>query len=442
MDYASQLSALAWDDLPKAVRAQARRCLKDIVATAAGSLQLPSGGTAARLVAEQYGSGRVPLWFRQAASTAVGAAFANAFAVDALDCHDGFRPNKGHCGATVVPVLVGACAGRAVGGRELLTALVVGYEVACRAGLAVHRLYAPAYHASGAWASVGAAAAGARLMQVPPDEVDGVLGAAEYYSPMAPMLRCTTAPSVLKDAAAPGAWAAAMALSMHGNGMAGPPSLFAAEPAGRELMTDLGTDWMILRQYFKPWPTCRWTQPAAEGALLLRQQHGFSHDEIERVDVETFDVGADLAAFPPRHSDGAQYSTPWAVAAALVDGELGVGQVHPDRLSDPAILGLGARVRTHVAPDIQERFPEECLARVAITLTDGSRFGSPTMSARGDHTAPLSPDEIASKFDELVVPTLGRNARDELVDVLDSLDRRPASDLIELLRELRTEPER
>ena len=324
--------------------------------------------------------------------------------------------------------------GRGVPGSELLFALVMGYEIACRAGLAVHALYAPTYHASGTWAALGAAAAGARILGFPRNIIDRTLGIAEYYAPVAPILRCTTHPSIVKDGAGAGAWAAAMALTMQQCEMDGLPSLFTAEALGRKGIASLGEDWMILRQYFKPYPTCRWTQPVVEGALHLQREHGFLPEEIERIEVETFEEGTTIVKFPPEHSDGAQYCTPWAVAAMLIDGELGVDQIHPDRLSDPAILELGRRVEVRVAEDIQARFPEECLARVTIVLRDGRTFKGPTLSARGDYTDPLSRQEMDDKFDALAIRSLGPRRCSELKRVLDSLEERSTDELLALLK--------
>ncbi|OHD67588.1 MAG: hypothetical protein A2177_12525 [Spirochaetes bacterium RBG_13_68_11] len=141
MSHAAWIAGLRWDDLPAPVQRQSRRCLKDIVATAAGALALPTAAPIERLVAAQFGAGPAPLLFRGPMNTLAGAAFGNALRIDGLDCHDGFRPNKGHAGATVVPVLLAAASMRTVSGAELLAA---GYEVALRAGLALHATYAPA----------------------------------------------------------------------------------------------------------------------------------------------------------------------------------------------------------------------------------------------------------------------------------------------------------
>jgi 2-methylcitrate dehydratase PrpD len=435
MSHAAWIAGLRCEALPDEVKRQARRCLKDILATAAGALALPSAERIERLVAAQFGRGRVPLLFRGGRTTLVGASFGNALRIDGLDCHDGFRPNKGHAGATVVPVLLAACAERPPDGADLLAALVAGYEIALRAGLAVHATYAPAYHGSGSWAAVGAAAAGARVLGVPERDLDALLGAAEYHAPVSPILRCTEHPSIVKDGAGAGAWAAATALAMHEQGLEGLPSIFRYEAEGRRAITGIGDDWHFLRQYFKLYPTCRWTHAPVESVVRLRKEHGFSARDVARIEVESFAETGTLMTFPPRDSDGAQYCLPWAVAAVLVDGELGVEQVLPGRLTDREIVALGRLVSFVPAADLQARFPRECLARVTVTLRDGRKLSGPTTGARGDFTDPASDRQLDDKYMRLVEPALGARRARQIAETVDTLERRPAGDLLELLGE-------
>jgi 2-methylcitrate dehydratase PrpD len=432
----SQLDAiwkLQWGQVPRAVQEQTKRSLKDILATAAGATRLPDAERLRALTAGQFAAGEARLWFRGTGAAFAGAAFFNAFLTDSLDWHDGFRPCKGHAGATVVAVVLAACSGRQVKGSELLMGVLLGYEIACRAGLAIHSMYSPAYHSSGSWASIGAAAAAAWVRGFDAAAVDEVMGIAEYYAPMSPMLRCTRFPASVKDGAGAGAWAAAAAVEMVDHGLSGVPSIFSAEPSAADLLNSLGKEWLIMKQYFKPYPTCRWTHPAVDAAKTLQDEHGFSADSIETVEVETFREAMTLEAFPPRDTHTAQYCMPWAVAAMLVDGSLGIEQVRPERLKDGRMLGLGERVKMRHAEDIQQRFPAECLARVTITLQDGRRLSSQTAGCRGDYTAPLSEEEMKRKFNENVGAVAGEHRCSRIAEVIAKLEVRTAADLTELL---------
>ena len=329
MTYTEKLLSLCWDDIPPQVKKHTKRCIRDILATAAAATVLPDAARACRFVSEQFGPGEIPLWFQGNRSSMTGAAFYNSFLVDSLDYHDGFRLCKGHAGATVVPVAISSCSSRSVSGVELLMSVLMGYETACRAGLAVHAIYKPAYHSSGSWASLGAAVSAAMIYKFSPDQIDKIVGMTEYYSPMSPMIRCTSNPCCLKDGAAAGAWSAAMAVEMYSSGFNGLPSMLTVEQIGRKYISTLTDEWLILKQYFKPYPTCRWTHPALEAAVYLKDLHKFSYEEIDKIEVYTFEEAMSLMHFPPVTSHEAQYSLPWSVAAVLVDGKLGVNQVHP-----------------------------------------------------------------------------------------------------------------
>jgi len=137
--------------------------------------------------------------------------------------------------------------------------------------------------------------------------------------------------------------------------------------------------------------------------------------------------------FPPKDSDGAQYCLPWAVAAILVDGVLGVDQVVPPRLTDPTIIALGKKVAFVPAPDLDARFPAECLARVTVHLNDGRVLAGSTVGARGDYTDPASDAELDAKFTRLAERSLGVETARHLGEVIETLEQRPAADLLALL---------
>lgn len=433
MDYTHKLLNIVWNEVPDEARKQTKRCIRDVIATAAGASLLPDASRACRFVKKQFGQGKIPLWFQKTKSCMTGAAFYNSFLVDSLDYHDGFRPCKGHAGVTVVPVVISACTDRKVAGEELLTAVLMGYEIACRAGLAVHGLYEPAYHSSGSWACIGAAAAAARIYKFKQEQIDKITGMAEYYAPMSPMLRCTSHPCALKDGAAAGAWAAATALEMFGSGFNGLPSILTFEEKGRQSICSLNDEWLILKQYFKPYPTCRWTHPALEAAVLLQKECGFTYDQIEKIEIFTFAEAMSLMKFPPGTTHEAQYSLLWSVAAALVDSKVGSEQVHPDKLKDSKIINLGRKISVSLDPSLQEVFPEKCLQRVKIVLKGGKVLESPAIAASGDYDKPISDQRLNQKFIENLSGAIGKQKSAELLSLTEHLEKHKADELISFI---------
>ena len=136
----------------------------------------------------------------------VGAALANGMTIDAFDAHDGHVLTKGHAGAAVLPgaLAFAEAAGGSIAGQDFIADLVVGYEVAIRAGIATHRT-APDYHTSGSWNALGVAAIGARRLGLDAAQTREALGIAEYHGPRSQMMRCIDFPTMVKDGSGWGA---------------------------------------------------------------------------------------------------------------------------------------------------------------------------------------------------------------------------------------------
>lgn len=299
-------------DLPAEVVTQARRCLQDLLAVAAaGSATRMAQITrdhAASYLRSDIRTSR--LLFDGRYVSPVGAAFANAATIDAMDGHEGHRLAKGHPGAAVLPAALAFLDRDASAtGRDLLTALVVGYEVATRAGIVLHAT-AGDYHSSGAWNALGAAAVGAHVLELSRGQTDHALGIAEYHAPRAPMLRCIEHPTMVKDSSAAGAHAGTSAVLLAADGFTGAPVfVLTADPAA---WADLGQRWTILEQYFKPYPVCRWAHPAVHGALNLVHHADLQPETIRQIDVTTFDPATRLGTRLPDTTEQAQYSLPFA----------------------------------------------------------------------------------------------------------------------------------
>ena len=141
---------------------------------------------------------------------AVGAAWCNGVLANVLDYDDGHRLTKGHPGAVVIPAALAAAQLADATAEELLVAVVVGYEIAIRAGVALHARD-DGYHASGAWGGLGAAAAAvaaARPGREPRSTTR--IGLAEYHAPIAHIMRSVAQPAMTKDACA---WGASVGVS-------------------------------------------------------------------------------------------------------------------------------------------------------------------------------------------------------------------------------------
>jgi len=420
------LNDTQWDDLPEPVRQMSVVCLRDLLGVAAGALQTDCSRiirdhAVTHMASGNHGpSSRLLFDGREASPT--GTAMAGAMSIDSLDAHDGYRPNKGHVGAWALPAIlamVDAEKNSARGGRDFLTLLAVGYELGSRLGVAQHATV-PDYHASGSWGAVGSAALASRILGLNAGQTREAMGIAEYHSPRSQMMRCIDHPTMVKDSSGWGAMTGVSSTYLAQSGFTGAPALIVDSPECHGYWDDLGETWLILEQYFKPYPVCRWAQAAMVAAQTLRVAHDIAPDNIDRIEIATFHEGVRLNHPNPATTEQAQYSLPFPVAALLVNGKCGAEEV-TSGLNDPGILALANRVHMVEDDECNRRFPAERLARATITLSDGRRFESEAVQADGDPETPLSPEEFQTKFDELAVPTLGRSGADDVWRLAGSL---------------------
>jgi 2-methylcitrate dehydratase PrpD len=428
---------LTWDEVPAPVRERVALAVVDTVAVGCAGARLPIARAWAEVANGQLGAGRGP---QRGEGTArvlgVGgragipvAAMVGAGLVDAYDAHDGHPLCKGHAGATVVPVaLAHADAAADTDWRELLLRVLVGYEVATRAGIVLHAT-AAVHHSSGAWNALGAAAVGARALRLGAAETDEALGVAEYYGPRSPLLRVARHPTMVKDGSALGAFAGALAAHLAAAGFTGAPAELVTDPHAESTWLDLGRRWRVLETYVKPWPVCRWVQPAVEAVLALRRRAGsLDPGQIEAVTVHTFGDAVALDCARPTEADAAQYSLPFAVAVAATHGRIDAGHLADAGLADPAVLGLASRVTGVVDPGFDALYPAQRWARVEVRLRSGEVLTSDPHTTRGDPERPLGAEEVEAKIRSAAAP-LGP----ERTDVLWSGVHGPAPRLPEFL---------
>jgi 2-methylcitrate dehydratase PrpD len=171
--------------LPPSVQRRLAWLILDLGAVLVAGRVAECSAIAARHASAAFGGNDATLVLTGQAASAPGAAWANGVLANALDFDDGHREVKGHPGAVVIPAVLAAGERAGAGAEAMFAAAAVGYEVAIRAGLNQHRM-SGAYHGSGSWGAVGAAAAAARLEGLDAGRLRHALGLAEYHAPMTP----------------------------------------------------------------------------------------------------------------------------------------------------------------------------------------------------------------------------------------------------------------
>jgi 2-methylcitrate dehydratase PrpD len=376
---------ITWDSLPESVQRKARLCLLDnLGAVIAGTLTRVSRTAADYAATCMAGDQATIVLCGRSASTA-GAAFANGCAANGIDADDGARYAYGHAGAQIFPAALAVAESLDLDGARLLSAMVVGYEVAHRVGRCWHDHH-HVYQACGSWGSVACAAVAAHLMNLTCEQTKHALGIAEYHAPNLPMMRDIDHPTMVKHGVGWGAMTGILSAQLAAHGFTGIPSLLSFEKY-QDWVRDIGQTYLMVDGVAwkaKGYACCGWAHAAVEGAKGLVQEHHIPIGDIARIRIETFHESARLGVRLPTTTEEAQFNLAWPVAAMLIDGEIGPRQILEPRLSDPILRELAQRVEVIESQELNElcRLYEQgdprgrLASSVTIALKDGRELNS------------------------------------------------------------------
>ncbi len=419
------VSKTKWSDIPGSVRQKAKMCFVDSLGAALAGTQTP----VSRICAD-YSSTLLPgtdatVFLKQMKTSALGAALANGAAANGVDADDSARYAWGHAGAQIFPTAFAMAESLGRSGAQLLTAMIVGYEVAHRMGRCWHDDH-QVYQACGSWGAVACAATAANLMQLSPEQCWHALGIADYHAPNAPMMRDVANPAMVKHAIA---WACVTGISaaqLAVRGFTGIPSLLEAEKY-QNWVKDIGENFIMTEGVSwkqKGLACCGWAHPAAKGARELIRAHQFHPSEISSIHVETFEEAAKLFSDLPKNTEEAQFNIAWPVAAMLVDGQVGPQQTSDSRLKDPLLQDIARKVKITVTPEFDELCQLHAkgdpkggfFGRVSISLNDGKKVTS-TIQEAGlsfkEHG--WTPEKMSDKFKWLTAGLIPSNQLDGLL---------------------------
>ncbi|KQY15066.1 protein involved in propionate catabolism [Rhizobium sp. Root73] len=384
---------------PESAHAAARRTLLDTIGVAAAGAETVGGLASRRAAVEIWGRGGSAIWFSQSVTTPAGAAFANSTFAAALDLDDGHRAASGHPAAAIVPAVIAAAEQLGSSTDRILTALVLGYEVAVRISSArdFSRLRTTD---SGLWCGYGVAAATAWLAGLGAPAMAHAMAIAGQTATSQAGTGWTRLGHSVKEGIP---WATANGLqsvSLAASGHYGPldlldnPSVYNRE----RLLGGFGRKWVIEDAYFKIYSCCRWAHAAIDGSLALAADMCMAPDDIDEILVETFDRALTLPnQFDPQSSEAAQYSVPFCLALALVKGPTALLPLKPESLGDASVVSLARRVKMVRARDYLDAFPKSTPSKVTISA-GGRRKTIEVLAPKGEPQNPLTSDELQQKF--------------------------------------------
>lgn len=423
-----------------AVLDKAALCVLDALACAFGGKDF-AWSVAAREVAGAWpGAGPSTVWADGTTHRVLDAVYTNSVLAHSIVQEDMHPASRSHIGTMVVPAALALGEAQNSDGRQVLEAVIAGYEAVARvaAVMTTPDFIRRGLRPSSVFGPFGTAMAAAQLLGLDAEQQVSALGLAGNSAAGTTAWAYGGTPDVYfqnGNAARAGVLAAQLA----GHGVAGTAeilegrsgllhALCGGSPAAGAANAG---GWAISEIYFKAFPSCAFTQEAIAATLRLLER-GLRGDQVESVLVETYGMGKRYPGcdngFSLTTTLERQMSNQFAVAATLVDRELVL-----DRYLEPlpaSIAELAARIVVEEAPDLEAHYPAMPAVRVTATTVDGDRM---TEGVSGG--AYLSADGVLAKFRKYASAALSEDRIDGIIAAVTGLpEGGPLAGLTKLLR--------
>ncbi|WP_167527736.1 MmgE/PrpD family protein [Desulfosarcina alkanivorans] len=363
------------------------------------------------------------------------AAMANSAMMHALDFDDTLDASALHTFVNVLPAALAAAeTGKKVGGKELITALVVGVDLICRISLAIDSPLS--WIRTATCGGFGAAAAAAKVLGLDREQIFNALGV--VYGQTSGNAQGLIEGRLVKRMQ-PGFAASAGVLSafLAGRGITGSRRFLTGAYGFYPLYEQgvftpsavtegLGAHHSIVDLSIKPYPSCRMTHSSIGAALALKDRVG-PVDAIGQVDVSVSAMVAEMVGKPFEIGDNpqvdAQFSIPYTTACALVRGDVFLQDFEPRAITDSAVMRLADRVRVVADPTLPSK--DILQARMKITRGDGTVARERVPVPLGNPQNPMNEDQCRNKFLKCIDFSgieIQDAARDELFSMVDHLE--------------------
>ncbi len=433
----SFVSALAWESLDASLIKHIQYCLLDSLGCGLYGSQLPWGKLAIEF-GKSLGKGEESLiWGTPWKVPAHQAALVNGTLIHSFEIDDLHKVAVIHPGAEVIPAVLATaeqCGG--VDGKKLLTAIIAGYEVGCRVGVASGASQLKkGFHPSATSGTFGAAAGVAKILNFTEEQTAHALGIAGTQTSglMSSQYQAMAKRMNPGRSAQTGVYAGALtAIGYTGitdvleASYGGFFSTFAQDVVPGDAVQGLGEEYETLHVGFKPYSCCGSNHTSVDAILALKQSHPqLGPETVERITVycstsTKLHVGWD---YVPSGMTGAQMNLTYAVAVALTDGDCFVDQYREERLDDPNLLSVISKME--VVPDAQldglGRVGRHAI-RMEVKLKDGTLLREERTHAKGSAFDPLPYEDVAAKFRKLVGERYGEAKAERILDAVMSLD--------------------
>lgn len=375
------------------------------------------------------------------------ATFVNGNMIRYFDYNDTyFSKEPAHPSDNIATCLAGAESARS-DGKELLTSVVLAYEIQCRLCDAANIRHRGWDHVC--YGLVSSALAAGKLMNLSVEKMTQAVNIA--LNPHLAMRQVRAGElSMWKGCSfANAARNAVFSVMLAREGMTGPSPIFEGEMGFFKQVSgpfDLDTEnfgartgnFKIAQTYIKYFPAEYHSQSAIWAALEARREFD-NINEVESVEIDTHEagytiIGKDPEKWNPQTRETADHSLPYIVAMSLIESKIENATYSERKFRDPRVLEFLRKITVREDKSLTEMYPNSIANRVTVRLKSGKVITKQVNDPRGHPKNPMSDEEIEDKFSSLTKKFLTKSQIGKILETAWNLEKaRDVSKLLPLL---------
>ncbi|HLR26015.1 MAG TPA: MmgE/PrpD family protein [Fodinibius sp.] len=441
----------SFDKLSEEAVKQLKIRLLDSLGTAIGAVEGPPV-EAIRQMVEDFGGSEMSTLIGGGKTTPDRAALYNSGLVRYLDFNDSYLAKGETCHPSDnIGSILAVGETTDLSGKDFLTALAVAYQVQCRLSDE-----APVRDKGFDHTTQGSYAVAAGVAKALGLDEDATANAIAIAGTALNALRVTRtgALSNWKGLAYPHtAFGGTHAALLAKYGITGPPAVFEGNKGFMDSIAgDFEIDWSsedlerVTNTIIKKYNAEIHSQSSIEGMIELKDKHGFTADDVDKIEIEIFDVayhiiggGEEGDKTIVRVKEEADHSLQYMVSAALLDGQVMPAQYESNRIEADDIQTLLKKVKVTPKQAYSDRFPEEMPTKLTVHLKNGDTHQIKKSDYEGFHSRPMSWETVSDKFEGLAKPYTDPDLREQIVEMVRDFEQYSVNDLMKLLEEVELE---
>lgn len=427
---------LKYQDLPAEVVNEVKRFLYDSLGCAYGGYSTHDVSIVKKIYADMGGKAEAAIIGSGEKIPAYNATFLNSLMVRALDYNDIYWNEDPSHPSDIIPVALAVGERESKFTKDVITAIVLAYEFEMRlCEFAVPGIRERKWHHA-TWTQFVSPIVAGYLLGLNEDQMVHAIGISGSHNLT---LGAVTAGqlTMMKNTVDPlAAQSGVMAALMARYGYTGTEQIFEGKEG---LMQTLGPDWdedklvgglgdrfKILDCSMKAFPTEALTHTHISATLKVIIENDIQPDDIENVTVTTIaravDILFDPEKYRPTSRETADHSLPYCIAAAIVDRKITTDQFNEDRLRDPRIQSVLAKIKGEASEEFERMFPAKQPSKVKVRLKNGQEHTAQLDYPKGDPREPMSEDDLDNKFRSLSSSLISEDRRKKIKEAIGDLE--------------------